>query len=132
MKVFKDIRRWKGAVIGSTYEQATEEVEVQTYVSDGLLFAELQFLAPDEFPYREFDSFGIRSYEITDEQGKTVMAEKKANMNILSGSLVTIPVFPDPLPVGSYTLHIYELVGSSKVDQPLTLHGNWECNFIVE
>lgn len=129
---FKDIRRWDGAVIGSTYEQATEEVNVQAVAAGNVLSVELHLLNPDAFPYREFDSFGIQSYEIIDEQGETVIAEENANMNILSGSLVTIPVFLDSLPVGSYTLHIYELVGSSKADQPLILHGDWKCKFIAE
>ena len=129
---FKDIRRWDGAVIGSTYEQATEEVNMQAVTVGNILSVELQIVNPVEIPYRTFDECGIQSYEITDAQGKTVLAEETANTVPLSDSSVIIELPLGTLPVGSYTLHIYELAGSSKADQPLTLRGDWKCKFIAE
>ena len=129
---FKDIRRWDGAVIGSTYEQATEEVNVQAVTAGDTLSVELQIENPVEIPYRTFAEFGIQSYEITDAQGETFLAEETANTVPLSDSSVIIELPLGTLPAGSYTLHIYELVGSSKADQPLILHGNWKCKFIAE
>ena len=34
------------------------------------------------------------------------------------------------VPEGSYKLRISEIVGSKKADQPLPIHGNWECEFV--
>jgi len=129
---FKDIRRWDGAVTGTTYEQATEEIAVWLTVTDNMIFVELQIQNPDVPPYREFDKFGIRHYEITDEQGNILQTEDTDRLAALSGSCVSIGLPLNTLTSGNYILHIDELVGDKKADQPLALHGCWECSFTIK
>ena len=42
----------------------------------------------------------------------------------------TIKLSLDRLPRGSYKLLISEMISEKKADQPLTLSGNWECEFV--
>ena len=66
---FRDITGWNGAVIGTAYEQATEEIELTVaHVSDNLTVA-INMVNPDVAPYRFLETFGLESYRIVDRNG---------------------------------------------------------------
>lgn len=127
---FKDIVRWDGAVTGTTYEQATDEVELSiTEVADELTI-ELTMLQPNVAPYSVFDTFGIAEYKIVDINNKTVLKGEASDMaEIVDGKgIVHIPL--EYIPSGKYKLIVTELIGSAKADQPLVMSGTWECEFV--
>ncbi len=126
---FKDITRWDGAVVGTSYEQATEEMQVNaTETSEGLEI-EVTFLTPDQAPYLYFEQFGIQTCEIVDSDGKVMVKEITSELAEVQDGKVNILLTLEELPKGSYKLRISEMVGAKKADQPLVLHGAWECEF---
>lgn len=127
---FKDIVRWDGAVVGISYEQASEEISVSVISEAEELIVTVGMLEPDTAPYAFLDNFAINAYEIMDENGKTVVkGESTEAVEIVNGKVeLVLPIAE--LSGGNYKLVIHEFVSSAKADQPLVLSGTWECEFI--
>ena len=125
---FKDITNWNGAIVGTSYEQATEEIEIQTTLNDNLLHVTIQFLLPEEAPYFTFETFGIEHYEIRDNSG-AVVKEGQIAMTDIANAAKSFEIAADELVSGTYALCIDKFVGGSKADQPLVIHGYWESEF---
>lgn len=47
---FKDVKNWCGAVTGTKYEQATEEIQISANVTHGKLVVLATMLTPNKFP----------------------------------------------------------------------------------
>ncbi len=129
---FKDIYSITGAVIGSTYEQATDEMEIKISGISDKMEVEAKMLKQGSAPYNSFEAFGIENYKITDMEGKMLIKGKPSEMAEIKNGIVMISIPLKKLPSGEYKLVIMELVGASKGDQPCVLRGNWECEFSVE
>ena len=127
---FKDIIRWDGAVIGTSYEQATEEVELNIVDVAQQLTVELTILHSDVAPYSLFESFGIEEYKIMDENGNIVAESREIETAFIVDGKVQVRIPLENISAGQYTLVASKLVGTSKGDQPLLLNGNWKCEFI--
>ena len=137
---FRDIVRWDGAVTGTTYEQATDEIHMQITDITDTLTVKFTVLDPTVAPYAMFDTFSIKEYTIVNTDGKVAagsnashgkaVKDQKLDMAKLSNgnAVVTIPL--SSVPAGKYTLIVTKLVGSAKADQPLEISGVWECTFI--
>lgn len=126
---FRDIKRWDGAVIGTAYEQATDEVEVNIIEVSDKLVVEITMVKPKEAPYSFFEMFGIKKYKIVDTNGNVIVENENLEMSAIANNKVLVNVPLDDVGNGEYTLIVSELVGSSKADQPLGLNGTWECSF---
>ena len=129
---FKDIYSITGAVIGSTYEQTTDEMEIKIAGISDIIEIEAKMLKPGSVPYNSFDVFGIESYKIEDMEGKMLIKGKPSEMSEIKNGTVMVSIPLQKFPTGKYKLVITELVGASKADQPCVIHGNWECEFSVE
>lgn len=129
---FKDIIRFDGAVIGSEYKQATDEIDIHISDSSDNLTLEVNMLTPDVPPYMTFDFIGIETYQITDRSGNILLKGEPSEMVEIASGRATITIPLDNLTNGEYTLLITEMVGSSKADQPLVMSGMWECDFVLE
>ena len=127
---FKDITGWNGAVIGTSYEQATEEMEVKVIESTEGLAVEVTFLTPDNAPYLELEQMGIRAAQIVGMDGKIIVKDITSEPAEVQDGKVSIQISLENISSGNYTLQISELVGSKKADQPLVLYGNWVCEFV--
>ena len=126
---FRDIKRWDGAVIGTAYEQATDEVEVNIIEVSDKLVVEITMVKPKEAPYSFFEMFGIKKYKIVDTNGNVIVENENLEMSAIANNKVLVNVPLDGVANGEYTLIVSELVGSSKAEQPLGLSGTWECSF---
>ena len=126
---FRDIKRWDGAVIGTAYEQATDEVEVNIIEVSDKLVVEITMVKPNEAPYSFFEMFGIKKYKIVDANGNVIVENENLEMSAIANNKVLVNVPLDEVGNGEYTLMVSELVGSAKADQPLVLTGTWECGF---
>ena len=126
---FRDIKRWDGAVIGTAYEQATDEVEVNIIEVSDKLVVEITMVKPKEAPYSFFEMFGIKKYKIVDTNGNVIVENENLEMSAIANNKVLVNVPLEDVDNGEYTLIVSELVGSSKADQPLGLTGTWECSF---
>ena len=126
---FRDIKRWDGAVVGTAYEQATDEVEMNIIEVSDKLVVEITMVNFKEAPYSFFEMFGIKNYKIVDANGKVNVENENLEMSAIANNKVLVNVPLDGIANGEYTLIVSELVGSSKAEQPLGLSGTWECSF---
>lgn len=129
---FKDIMRWDGAVIGTEYEQATDELELTIGNVDEEIHVEVKMVNSSVAPYGFFELFGIASYKIMDSNGNVVVEGRTTEMAEIVDGVINLMIPCNDLPVGEYELVVDKMVGSSKADQPLELGGVWKCGFIVK
>lgn len=129
---FKDIKSWTGAVIGTTYEQATDEIQLSVVEVSEDLTVEVSMVDPEKAPYSSFEMFGIENYKIVDTNGNTVVEGETSEMKEVIDGKVSINIALDTLAEGNYELIVSEMVGSSKADQPLVISGTWEAEFETE
>lgn len=127
---FKDITRWDGAVIGTSYEQATDEIHLGVIHESDKLIVTTEFVNQDIAPYISFEKFGIENYEIVDGGGKVVIKGETTELAEIVEGKTTFEIPVSELVSGNYKLVVGGFVGSAKADQPLVLSGNWECEFV--
>jgi len=127
---FKDITDWKGAVIGTTYEQASDEMELSVVTEENALELTVTMVNPKAAPYGFFDTLAVESYKIVDANGKAVVEGNATEAVKVADGKVMISIPVENLAGGEYKLVVTELVGSAKADQPLVISGKWECAFI--
>lgn len=128
---FKDVTLGDGTVVGTTYEQASEEIEVKVTVDENELMVLVTMLSPDKPPYSVFEEFGISSYQIIDMSGNVVMKDAGTELSQISNGQAEIAISLEGIESGSYKLVISKYVGSAKADQPLEISGTWECEFEI-
>ena len=127
---FKDIIRIDGAVIGTSYEQATDEIELKVIDVSNELTVEVTMLNPKTVPYSTFELFGIEKYKIVNMDNKVIVEGVTTEMVEIVGDKVNVNISLENIAGGEYKLMVSELVGSSKADQPLVMSGEWECEFV--
>lgn len=125
---FRDITNFFGAIVGTSYEQATDEIHMAATVHGEELTVWATFLKPGEFPYREAELLGIAEYRILDMEGKVLQKGASDPAPVVNGQSAIVIGLKD-METGSYTLSIDAFVSEKKADQPLTIHGSWECTF---
>ena len=123
---FRDITNWQGAIVGTSYEQATDEIGMEVTVNGNELTTLVTFLFPQEFPYREVEKLGIAAYRIVDGNGKTVKEGAAEATEVVNGQ-AAVRIKLDDIDSGSYKLIITAFVGEKKAEQPLDINGSWEC-----
>ena len=126
---FKDITNWNGAVVGTQYEQASDEIEITVSADQNGITVCAVVIDPAAAPYSEIETLGIESYKIVDMSGKVIVEGEKTELFELAGgkSIITIP--SDNIGSGEYKIVITAFVGAAKADQPLQISGIWECAF---
>ena len=125
---FKDITRWDGAVTGTTYEQATDEISMDVTVNGNELTALVTFANPQMAPYVYAERLGIAAYRIVDTNGKVVKEGAADSIEVVNGQ-TAVSIQLDDIDSGSYKLIVTAFVSEKKADQPLNISGNWECAF---
>lgn len=126
---FKDIVRWDGAVIGTTYEQATEEMELRASVVSDSLVVEMIMANPNTVPYMTLETLGIGQYKIVDGNGNTIVEKGVTESAEITDGRANVAISLSEMASGEYKLIVNTLVGGAKADQPLAISGNWECEF---
>lgn len=126
---FKDIFGWNGAVVGTVYEDASDELNVTADYENGKLIVTVKVVDPGMAPYSEIETIRINSYKIVDTSGHVVADNQSSDpVEIHDGeAIVVITQFSDY--EGEYQLIISEFEGGKKADQPLPIGGEWECSF---
>ena len=127
---FRDIIRWNGAVTGTVYENADQEINVSVFAEEDALHLTLQ--CPDTVPYSEIEEWTITGYEVLDPAGNTVMENEPAEWSEASEGTVEITI---PLTLqehGTYRLVITEFTGRKKADRDLPVKGHWNVHLNTE
>ena len=127
---FKDMKNWNGAIVGTSYEQATDEVEINVIDATDELTVKLTMLKPNDPPYSVFQTFGIEEYKLVDANGNTVIENEMLEVPMVDGSTATVKIPLNDISEGTYRLIVSKLIGGAKAEQPLVLSGNWECEIV--
>lgn len=126
---FRDITNYSGAIVGTSYEQATDEISMNVTVNGNELTVLATFVNPDKFPYREAELLGIADYQIVDADGKVVQEGTTDKSTPVVNGQARIVIELNDLDAGSYKLIVNTFVSEKKADQPLNINGVWECEF---
>ena len=129
---FKDITDWRGAVTGTTYEQATDEITVNVIAEAGVLKVEAVFVEAEKAPYFEVEQLAIGKYQVIDVNGDIVAQGDAGESVLVQDGQADLTLDVEELPEGQYTLQLQSFIGSKKADQPLSINGNWECEFSIQ
>ncbi len=125
---FRDIKNWQGAVVGTSYEQATDEIGMTVTVNGDRLTALATFTDPQMIPYKYIENLGIAAFQIVDANGR-VVKEAAAESAAVANGQASIHIRLDDIDSGSYTLIVTAFVAEKKPEQPMNLNGHWECDF---
>ena len=129
---FKDITDWRGAVTGTTYEQATDEIEVNVTAEAGVLKVEAAFLEAEKAPYSEVEQLAVGKYQVIDASGSVVAKGAAGEAVSVQDGQAVLSLDVEELPEGQYTLQLQSFIGSKKADQPLSINGSWEREFSIQ
>ena len=125
---FRDITNWQGAIVGLSYEQATDEIGMEVTVNGNELTALVTFFNPQDLPYRETEKLGIAACRIVDANGNVVKQGAAESTEVVNGQ-AAVSIKLDDIDSGNYKLIVTAFVSEKKADQPLNINGNWECAF---
>ena len=139
---FSDIIRFDGAITGTQYENATNDIKVDvlelTSENGNIIIPlELTFENPAEAPFPYIQEVAVSEYKIVDSNNKEIIktkfsAEDGDKGTVSDGKvLVNLSLNDTKLKSGEeYTIVIEKMYGLAKADAPLHITGNWKCNFI--
>lgn len=123
---FEDVKNWRGAVVGTKYENATKEIGVSAKITGSGLTVTATLLFPEEAPYPYIEFLSIGSYSITDHSGTVLTKGENTAAAAMDGHQAHISVPLDiSLPEGC-TLKIRSFLANAKAEQPLPISGDWE------
>lgn len=139
---FSDIVRFDGAITGTKYENATNDItvdvlELTTENGNIIIPLDLTFEKPTEAPFPYIREVSVSEYKIVDSNNKEIIktklsAEDGAKGTVSDGKVsVNLSIDEANFKSGEkYTIAIEKIYGLSKVDAPLHITGRWECNFV--
>jgi len=126
---FRDVKNIFGAVTGTEYENATDEITLSAAAEDMVLLVETTFVNPTAPPYNACETLSIGTYQILDQAGTVVLNGEETQPEAPRDGKAVFRLPLDELKKGTYTLKIDSFIGSKKADQPLPIYGNWELDF---
>ena len=125
---FRDITNYSGAIIGTSYEQASDEINMDVTVNGDEMTVRATFADPQMAPYVYAERLGIAQYRIVDGNGKIVKDGSVESTEVINGQ-AAVSINLNDVDDGSYRLIVTAFVSEKKADQPLNINGNWECEF---
>ena len=134
--MFKDVKRWDGAVIGTEYVNATNDIEMNiSETKDDYISLDINFENPNEAPFAFIQEVAITDYKILDNNDKEVLEVNSTFENGIKGNvengriLLELPTNDKLNSNQNYKLVVNTIYGLAKADQPLKITGTWECEF---
>lgn len=139
---FNDIVRFDGAIVGTQYENATNDIKVDILelVSENgntIIPVVLTFENPTEAPFPYIQEVAISEYKILDNRDKVITKEKFSAEEGEKGAvddgevLINLSLNDEKIKANKeYTIVIEKMYGLSKADAPLHITGLWECKFV--
>ena len=134
--MFKDVKRWDGAVIGTEYVNATNDIEMSINATkDECISLDISFENPNETPFAFIQEVAITDYKILDNNDKEVLEVSSTFENGIKGNvengriLLELPTNDKLNSNQNYKLVVNTIYGLAKADQPLKITGTWECEF---
>ena len=131
---FKDVKRWDGAIVGTEYINATNEVTINVAdVKKENISLNIVFEKENEIPFKYIEEVAINEYKIVDKNNEEITNFSTNIENGLKGTLndgkVSIEIPINEFDSNNHKIVINNVYGLKKADQPLKITGNWECEF---
>ena len=138
---FSDIVRFDGAITGTKYENATNDIKVDVLEltsENGNLNIPLGLTIqnPTEAPFPYIQEIAVSEYKIVDSNNKEIIKTKLSAEDGDKGTigndkvLVNLTLDDAKLKSGEeYTIVIEKIYGLAKADAPLHITGTWKCHF---
>ena len=134
--MFKDVKRWDGAVVGTEYVNATNDIEMNiSETNDEYISLDINFENQNEAPFAFIQEVAITDYKVLDNNDKEVLEVNSTVENGIKGNvengriLVKLPTNDELNSNQDYKLVINTVYGLAKAEQPLKITGTWECEF---
>ena len=124
---FADVTNFTGAVVGTTYENADDEINVSVNADGGVLTVTAAFVDRANPPFFA-EALGIARYSVADADGN-VIKEGAAEASAIVDGQAEITIDLTDIADGNYTLTVTSFVAESKADQPMPVNGVWVCHF---
>ncbi len=129
--MFKDITNWSGAVTGTEYVHATEDIRLEASATKDELAVTITLLTPDTMPYSELETLAIGSYKVVDQNGNVIFNGANSDFFHIVDGKVNISIPLNGIENGSYKLVVDTFSGAKKADSILRISGSWECEFTI-
>lgn len=128
---FRDIIDWTGAVTGTEYVQATNDIHINLTADQNMLTLHVTLLTPDTAPYKYLETLGLHSYQVVDSSGNIVLTgADSAFFDITNGTAsISLPI--SDFNSGTYTLQVESFSGAKKADAPIRISGFWTGDFTI-
>ncbi len=139
---FSDIVRFDGAITGTKYENATNDIKVDILEltsenGNVIIPVELIFENPTEAPFPYIQEVAIAEYKIVDSNNKEIekikLSAEEGDKGTVSDGKVFVNLSLNNAKFKSgeeYTIVIEKMYGLAKADAPLHITGTWECKFV--
>ncbi len=139
---FSDIIRFDGAITGTKYENATNDIkmdvlEVTSENGNVVIPLDLTFTNPTEAPFPYIQEVAIAEYKIVDSNNKEIVKGKLSAEDGNKGTVcdgkafIHLSLNDTKFKSGEeYTVVIEKMYGLAKADAPLHITGRWECKFV--
>ena len=132
---FKDIMRFDGAVVGTEYANATNEIEITALEieNENVLPLEIKFVDNNVKPFKYIEQLSVVKYKVVDKNSNEICYEEENLVeNVENGKvIIKIPLNKSNLIDGeTYFIEIDNLKGLKKADALLEITGNWNIQFI--
>ena len=132
---FKDVKNFSGAIVGTEYINATNDVQMNVLdANDEYITLDINFVNPSEAPFAFIQKFAVTEYIVLDQNNNEVFSVNSDVENSSTaiieadGALIKLPT-KHLNNKETYTLKINTIYGLVKAEQPLKITGNWKCEF---
>ena len=135
--MFKDVKRWDGAVIGTEYINATNDIKFcVSEIKDENITLDISFEELNKAPFAFIQEIAVVEYKILDASNNEILNINSTLENAIKGNVengkvvINLPIKEINLDErGEYKILINNIYGLAKVEQPLKISGMWECEF---
>lgn len=135
---FADVTRLDGAVTGTEYHAAAEELnltagEAAVTNEQVTLPVTVEFAQAEEAPFAYLEHLDLGEAVVQTADGETIAVKAEAEPAAVADGTVRLMVrlSGGDLPAGQYTLIVRSFFGLAKAEQPLPILGQWSCSFTV-
>lgn len=135
---FKDVARFDGAIVGTEYLNAQNEVTfkvIKNEIEEGsdTFELEVEFLNKDVAPFKYIQELAIPEYIVIDENGKEILnvensLENAAKAKVEDGR-VSLKLSKPQTANEKLFIEIENIYGLAKAEQPLKISGGWKLKF---
>lgn len=123
---FKDILGWNNAVVGTAYENATDEIQVTAKSEGKKIIVESVFLKTDA-PYPYIQMLSVESCVVKDADGNIINENISSQQVEITDGKAVMELYCDKILSEGCTLMIDAFRGCAKAEQDLVISGNWVC-----